>query len=59
MSDEKTNMCEPLLTHRKTSNRHQNPGLGLVPGTKARLMVCPQPGSGLRVALAVPGVKVA
>ena len=41
VSDEKTNMCEPLLTHRKTSNRHQNPGLGLVPGTKARLMGVP------------------
>ena len=41
MSDEKTNVCEPLLTHRKTSNRHQNPGLGLVPGTKARLMGVP------------------
>src|SRR5260370_39099275 len=59
VSDEKTNVCEPLLTHRKTLNRHQNPGLGLVPGTKAHLMVCPQPGSGLHVALAVPGVKVA
>ena len=44
VSDEKTNMCEPLLTHRKTSNRHQNPGLGLVPGTKARLMGVPSAG---------------
>lgn len=35
MSDEKTNMCEPLLTHRKTSKRRRNRGSGLVLGTKA------------------------
>jgi len=35
VSDEKTNMCEPLLTHRKTSRRRRNRGSGLVLGTKA------------------------
>ena len=56
VSDEKTNMCEPLLTHRKEFRWRQNRGLDLALGTKARLWVCPQPGSGLLVALAVPGV---
>jgi hypothetical protein len=37
VSDEKTNMCEPLLTHRKTSNRHQNPGLDSSRGQRPAL----------------------
>ena len=32
--DEKTNMCEPLLTHRKAQRRHQNRGCGYLPGQR-------------------------
>jgi hypothetical protein len=36
--DEKTNMCEPLLTHRKDKRRHRNRGLWVVLGQRrARL----------------------
>ena len=36
VSDEKTNVCEPLLTHRKVSTMASKPGWIRVPGTKAR-----------------------
>ena len=43
VSDEKTNVCEPLLTHRKTSRWHRNRGSDLVLGTKARAWgACPR-----------------
>ena len=32
VSDEKTNMCEPLLTHRKIQRRHRNRGRCTTPG---------------------------
>ena len=35
MSDEKTNMREPLLTHREKLRRRRNRGVVQVPGTKA------------------------
>jgi len=35
VSDEKTNMRKPLLTHRNGSRRRRNRGLDLVLGTKA------------------------
>ena len=34
--DEKTNVSEPLLTHRKGERWHRNRGSRIVPGTKAR-----------------------
>src|ERR1035437_9355348 len=34
VSDEKTNMCKPLQTHRKFSRRRRNRGLDLALGTK-------------------------
>jgi hypothetical protein len=34
--DEKTNVCEPLLTHRNNPTMASKPGLEVVPGTKAR-----------------------
>jgi hypothetical protein len=37
VSDEKTNVCEPLLTHRKNEQRHQNRGMWDVPGMTAHL----------------------
>jgi hypothetical protein len=36
--DEKTNMCEPLLTHRNVPKKASKPGTEVVPGTKARLV---------------------
>ena len=36
--DEKTNVCEPLLTHRKNRTMASKPGLSGVPGMKARPM---------------------
>ena len=56
--DEKTNVCEPLLTHRKNRTMASKPGLSGVPGMKANLgdEVRPEPGGGLRAGLAVPGV---
>src|ERR1700751_5729951 len=56
--DEKTNVCEPLLTHRKADRWHQNRESAELPGQR-RVHACPQPGSGLCAALAVPGVEVA
>ena len=35
--DEKTNMCEPLLTHRNETTMASKPGSVGGPGTKARL----------------------
>jgi hypothetical protein len=32
------------------------PGICVLPGIKARLRACPEPGGDLRVVLAVPGV---
>jgi len=34
--DEKTNVCEPLLTHRKNGTMASKPGLSGIPGMKAR-----------------------
>ena len=60
MGDEKTNMSEPLLTHRKICNDGAKSGDRIVLGTKARATWRrPQPGGGLCVALAVSGVEVA
>ena len=38
--DEKTNMCEPLLTHRKNRTMASKPGLSGVPGMKAHPCGC-------------------
>jgi hypothetical protein len=38
--DEKTNVCEPLLTHRKYRTMASKPGLSGVPGMKARPRWC-------------------
>ena len=56
--DEKTNVCEPLLTHRKNRTMASKPGLSGVPGMKAHPIevVCCEPGGGLRAGLVVPGV---
>jgi hypothetical protein len=58
VGDEKTNVCEPLLTHRKGKTMASKPGLSGVPGMKARpiVVVCREPGGGLRAGLVVPGV---
>ena len=58
VGDEKTNVCEPLLTHRKNRTMASKPGLSGVPGMKAHPIevVCCEPGGGLRAGLAVPGV---
>src|SRR5664279_6049818 len=55
--DEKTNMCEPLLTHRKNRMMASKPGVvrDLRDNGAAR-MACPEPGGCLRAGLAVPGV---
>jgi hypothetical protein len=56
VSDEKTNVCEPLLTHRNVQMASK-PGRHLSPGRKVRsFRACREPGSGLHVVLAVPGV---
>jgi hypothetical protein len=39
VGDEKTNVCEPLLTHRQKPMKASKPGLACGPGTKARLGV--------------------
>src|SRR5664280_1540188 len=57
--NEKTNMVEPLLTHRNKLRRHQNRESTPIPGQRRGPALRPQPGSCLYVALAVPGVKVA
>jgi hypothetical protein len=44
VSDEKTNMCKPLLTHRKYKRRHRNRGM------------CPAPGQGC-APWGVPGAR--
>ena len=54
--DGKTNMCEPLLTHRNPQTSASKPGALLSPGIKARLRVCPEPGGDLCAVLVVPGV---
>jgi hypothetical protein len=38
--DEKTNVCEPLLTHRKNRTMASKPGLSGVPGMKTRPLGC-------------------
>ena len=38
--DEKTNVCEPLLTHRKNRTMASKPGLSGIPGMKARPVWC-------------------
>ena len=59
VSGEKTNGCEPLLTHRQTERWHRNRGGAEFPGQRRADVVCPQPGGGLHAALVVPGVEVA
>ena len=56
--DEKSNVCEPLLTHRKNRTMASKPGLSGVPGMKAHpiVVVCCEPGGGLRAGLVVSGV---
>jgi hypothetical protein len=58
VGDEKTNVCEPLLTHRKNRTMASKPGLSGVPGMKAHpiVAVCCEPGGGLRAGLVVSGV---
>ena len=58
VGDRKTNVCEPLLTHRKNKTMASKPGLSRVPGMKAHPIgvVRREPGGGLRAGLAVPGV---
>ena len=57
VSDEKTNVCEPLLTHRKYKTASK-PGRIMVPGRKVTPVIraCLEPGGDLRVGLVVPGV---
>ena len=50
--DEKTNVCEPLLTHRETNDGIETGGVVVLPGQRRARGACPQPGSGL---LAGPG----
>ena len=58
--DGKTNVCEPLLTHRKKQRWHRNRIHWVGPGDKGVLLrVPPQPGSGRHVASVVRGVEVA
>ena len=38
--DEKTNVCEPLLTHRKNRTMASKPGSSGIPGMKARPLWC-------------------
>jgi hypothetical protein len=55
--DEKTNVCEPLLTHRNNPTKASKPGSEVDPGMKARPVVARRkPGGDLRVGLVVPGV---
>ena len=57
--DEKTNVCEPLLTHREHETASK-PGREMVPGMKARpFWARRESGGDLHVGLAVPGVEVA
>ena len=58
VGDEKTNVSEALLTHRKNRTVASKPGLSGVPGMKAHPIevVCCEPGGGLRAGLVVPGV---
>jgi hypothetical protein len=53
--DEKTNVCEPLLTHRKPMTASKPGAIG-TPGRRAGLRACPKPEGGLHAALVVPGV---
>ncbi len=57
--DGKTNVCEPLLTHRKADRWHQNREGAELPGQRRADGGVPSARGGLRVALAVPGVEVA
>jgi hypothetical protein len=59
VGDEKTNVCEPLLTHRNHPKMASKPGMEELPGQSRTAAVRSQPGGGLRAGLAVPGVKVA
>jgi hypothetical protein len=59
VSDEKTNMVEPLLTHRDYLMMASKAGRHTVLGQWRAFVASPQPGSCLYVALVVPGVKVA
>src|SRR5450759_4922635 len=56
VGDEKTNVSEPLMTHRNRLQRHRNWGPYLSFRTTACPVACPQPGGGLRARLVVPGV---
>ena len=54
--DEKTNVCEPLLTHRRENGGIETGSCGWVRDKGVLFGVRPQPGSGLRVASVVSGV---
>ena len=57
VGDEKTNVCEPLLTHRKNRTVASKPGLSGIPGIKAHALWCALSQEvGLRAGLAVSGV---
>ena len=53
--DEKTNVCEPLLTHRNVFDGIET-GEVHGPGSKARREALPGSGGCLRAGLVVPGV---
>ena len=54
VSDEKTNMCEPLLTHRNLERRHRNRGGCSIPGQRHAWRV---PSAGKRPACGPGGVR--
>jgi hypothetical protein len=56
VSDEKANVCEPLLTHRNVERWHRNRRMWVSPGDGCVDVAHPESGSGLRVALTVSGV---
>ncbi len=58
VGDEKMNVCEPLLTHRKNKTVASKPGFVRCPRDEDALgdEMHPEPGGGLRAGLVVPGV---
>ena len=54
--DEKTNMDEPLQTHRNVERWRRNRGLWVSPGQRPARTASPEPGGGLRAALVASGV---
>ena len=55
VGDEKTNVCEPLLTNRNVDGGIET-GEVHGPGSAARLVACRKSGGGLCAGLVVPGV---